>query len=369
MNKSSILICTLALSYLQACAGHSIDLDQGASSAPSGTDLVGVEVTRVPDSISYLGTDDARVYWTTGDEGDILASSVAQSCVFDQCNSTRVSYGPMRDPLTIGVQDVFFLADPATPPTYPFGREVGCPKAGCGAAPNEIFEDTTLPINVAVDDRYFYWSSTLDIYRCLLTGGGEVPEVVAKGETTNSGLIVDGDTVFWTLPADTRDLNGDSQIHSAPKDGSRPPTLIANGVRVGSRVPFPNFTVDATKVYWVDGSSHVQSCPRTGCDGQAPVTLVTTEGAKQTLRVDATGIYWLGGLSSDEDVQVDLSIRFCPLTGCAQDADVRVLTPNKVGQFAMSSKYLYWDEPWVRLENGTYINGDNRQIFRLAKPE
>jgi hypothetical protein len=376
MNESSILICTLALGYLQACAGHSIDLDQGASSAPNGTDLVGVEVTRVPDSISELAADDARVYWTTGKqvpfEGAFEEFSSAQSCVFDQCNATSVSYGDMEPPLTIGEQDVFFSPiDPISP--GPFGRLVGCPKAGCGAAPNEIFEDKRTPESDAVDDQYFYWSSDVDIYRCPLTGCGEVPEVVAKDETTNGGLIVDGDTLFWTFPVDASDQDGESQVHSAPKDGSRPPTLIANGVSVGPSAQVVNFSVDATTVYWLDSSSHVQSCPRTGCDGQAPVTLVATDGAKRTLRVDATGLYWLEtadpGFGSDQDVEVDLSIRFCPLTGCATDADVRVLTPSKVGQFAMSSRYLYWDEPWVLLENGTYAYGDNKQIFRLEKPE
>jgi hypothetical protein len=377
MNNSSSLICTLALGCLQACAGHAIDLDQGASSAPSGTDLVGVEVTRVSDSISELGADDARVYWTSAkypSEGPYVLYSIAQSCVFDQCNATRVSYGDIEPPLTIGEQDVFFTpVDRASEGR--FGRLVDCPKAGCEAAPSEIFEDTEQHESAAVDDRYFYWSSELDIYRCPLTGcKGEVPEVVAKDETTNSELIVDGDTLFWTVSADASDPNAESQIHSAPKDGSRPPTLIANGVSFSLSDFAPRaFAVDATTVYWLDGSAHVQSCPRTGCNGQAPVTLVATDGAKQSLRVDATGLYWLEtaglGFSSDPpDAGVDLSVRFCSLTGCANEADVHVLTPSTVGQFAMSSKYLYWDEPWV-LENSAYAYTDNRQIFRLAKPE
>ncbi|HEY5372682.1 MAG TPA: hypothetical protein VIK01_03310 [Polyangiaceae bacterium] len=386
MNKSSILTCALAIGCLQACAGHSIDLDQGASPAPNGTDPVGVDVIQLPDSISYLGADDARVYWTTpksvGYAGAVLASSVAQSCVFDQCNKTLVSYGPMQPPLTIGRQDVFFAS--ANP--YPSGRLVGCPKAGCGAAPNGIFEDPGVPEADAVDDQYLYWSSDEDIYRCPLTGcTGEVPEVVAKDETTNSGLIVDGDTVFWTFAVDASDPNGETQIHSAPKDGSRPPTLIANGVRLSPNAL--NFTVDGTNVYWLDSSSHVQSCARTGCNGEAPVTLVATDGAKQALRVDATGLYWLEtaapGISSssawasapsERGAEVDVSVRFCPLTGCSNDADVHVLTASKAGHFAMSSKYLYWDEPEFLPENGTYAYGDNaygdnKQIFRLAKPE
>ncbi|HEY1536925.1 MAG TPA: hypothetical protein VGF76_23055, partial [Polyangiaceae bacterium] len=64
-----------------------------------------------------------------------------------------------------------------------------------------------------------------------------------------------------------------------------------------------------------------------------------------------------------QGAEVDhVSIRFCPLTGCANDADVRVLTADQAGQFAMSSKYLYWDEP-----DGA--NNFNRQIFRVAKPQ
>jgi hypothetical protein len=357
MNEPSILICALALG-LQACAGHSIDLDQGAGSPSNSSAPVGVDATQIHDYILDLDADDSRVYWRT--------PSAAQSCVFEHCGATTVSYGTAVDPITIGEQDVFFWS---TSPDAPFstGQLVSCPKTGCGTAPIEIFEDLTAPNNVsdAVDDQYYYWPSNVDIYRCPLTGCGEVPEVVAKDETTNGALVVDGNAVFWTFRVDATNPNGGSEIHSAPKDGSRSPTLIASGVGLSPYVnlgapgiPFiaPQFTVDATTVYWLDSSSHVQSCPRTGCDGRPPVTLVATDGAKQTLRVDATGLYWLEttDLVGDWAIGVargavvdHVSIRFCRLTGCSNDADVRVLSPNtveRVGHFAMSSKYLYSDD-------------------------
>ena len=364
MNNLSILICTLALCCLQACAGRSLDLDQGAGSPSNGTDPVGIEATQLPTSIFELNADDTRVYWST-------IASGAQSCIFDRCNSTTVSYGPASGPLVLGEEDVFFPLN-AHDSGLPSGRVVECPKTGCLGLPNELLDDPTVIVlsAAAVDAQYFYWPSSTDIYRCPLTGCGEVPDVVAKDETSNGGLIVDGDTVFWTFAVDTTDLNGESQIHSAPKDGSRPPKLVANGVELSH---YANFAVDATTVYWLDSSSHVQSCPRAGCDGQAPVTLVATDGAKQALRVDATGLYWLetadlvGDWDSGQSGVVDhVSIRFCPLTGCANDAEVRVLTPSKVSQFAMSSKYLYWDEHEV-FSNNSY--GDSKQIFRLAKPQ
>ena len=365
MNTSSMLICTLALGCLQACAGRSLDLDQGAGSSSNGTDPVGIEATQVPTSIRELDADDTRVYWST------IASS-AQSCIFDRCNSTTVSYGPASGPLALGEEDVFFPLN-AHDSRLPSGREVECPKTSCLGRPSELLDDPTSSVLfAAVDAQYFYWSSSTDIYRCPLTGCGEFPEVVAKDETTNGGLIVDGDTVFWTFPVDATDPNGESQIHSAPKDGSHPPKLVANGVGLAPYAVV-NFAVDATTVYWLDSSSRVQSCPRAGCDGQAPVTLVATDGAKQTLRVDATGLYWLetadlvGDWFSAQSGAVDhVSIRFCALTGCANDAEVRVLTPSKVSQFAMSSKYLYWDEHEVY---GNYTYGDSKQIFRLAKPQ
>jgi hypothetical protein len=282
--------------------------------------------------------------------------------------------------VTLGAQDVVF-------PTFAnngllSGHVFGCPKTGCIGAPRKLLDDATAPdyfYVVEADDGYFYWSSRTDIYRCPATGCAEVPEIVAKSETSTNGLVVDGDQVFWTF-AGMRfagevgvDTNAPPwEIHSAPKDGSRPPRVLVSGV--GPSFDALNFTVDATSLYWIDEAAHVQSCPRAGCDGQAARTLVATDGAKRALSVDASGLYWsetadlVGDWQSAQHSAFvnNVSIRFCPLTGCAQGADPQILTDPKVGDFAMSSKYLYWDEPNV---DAYGYPVDSKQIFRLAKPQ
>jgi hypothetical protein len=362
MTKTSSL-CSLALLCVTACAGRSLDLDRGSGPSSSGAGPVAAEVIQFPDSVWALLADEARVYWTNRSGGG------AQSCVFDRCDATKITYGSPAWPATLGEENIFF------PGTHFNGHTDGdlleCPKTGCVGGPRVVFNDPTMPYGnfvVAANDGYLYWSSTLDIYRCPVTGCGEVPEVVAKGETGAFGMVVDRDEVFWGYASD---VNENGEIHSAPSDGSRPPTVIAKGLGP-SRSPL-NFSVDATNVYWLDDSSHVQRCPRAGCDGQAPVTLVATDNAKEALRVDGSGLYWLettelvGNWQHEQGGDVNhVSIRFCPLTGCAQGADAQILTEPKVGDFAMSSKFLYWNEPEV-LGNG--YHGDSKQIFRLAKPQ
>jgi hypothetical protein len=327
-----------------------------------GASPVAAEVIQLPDYVESLLADEARVYWTNG-------SATAQSCVFDRCDATRISYGSPAWPTTLGEDDVFF---PGTPFNgHADGDLLECPKTGCLGAPSIVLNDPTMPYGslvVAADDGYLYWSSSVDIYRCPVTGCGEVPEVVAKGEVSTFGMVVDRDEVFWAFASDP---NEDAEIHSAPSDGSRPPKVIASGL--GPSFSALNFTVDATNVYWLDGASHVQSCPRAGCGAQAPVTLVATDNAKEALRVDASGLYWLettelvGNWQRAQGAEVShVSIRFCPLTGCGQGAQAQILSPDKVGDFAMSSKFLYWDQ----LDVDSHGNqGATKQIFRLAKPQ
>ena len=372
--------CLVALFWVPACGGHAIDLDASATSS-SSADPVGVETILLPDSISHLLAGDARVYW-------VGASETEQSCVFDRCSATTLNYGRAGWPVTLGAQDVVF-------PTFAnngllSGHVFGCPKTGCIGAPRELLDDATAPdyyFVVEADDGYLYWSSRTDIYRCPVTGCGEVPEIVAKGETSTGGLVVDGDQVFWTFapgvfesgtggPSQPNTNGPPLEIHNAPKDGSRPPMVLVSGV--GPSYDALNFTVDATSLYWIDDAAHVRSCPRTGCDGQAATTLVASDGAKRALSVDASGLYWsetadlVGDWQSAQHSAIvdNVSIRYCPLTGCAQGADAQILTPSKVGDFALSSNYLYWNEPQIVRDAGghPYTHGDSKQIFRTLKP-
>jgi len=364
MKKLNRLVIGFTLTFLPACGGRAIDLDQGPNLGASGGAAAAGELVNLSDSIDRLDADETRVFWST-------RTGSAWSCEYDACGATKVTYGAVSSDLTLGKDDVYFVR---RMPNADLGPVVECPKSGCTGTPKVVSVDYS-PTRIgnlgnAVDDAYFYWSSELDIYRCPLGNCGEVPEVVAKYETTNSTLILEGDDVFWTVFADPDDINGDSVIRSAPKDGSRPPRTIATGVGPFGAI---NFAVDGTNVYWLDAWSRVQACARTGCAGQSPVTLVATPGAKEHLLVDATRLYWqettdiTGNWTRGQGAWVDhISIRSCPIAGCAPGIDPEILTPSKVGMFAMDSKYLYWTEPELR--GDPPFPGDSKQIFRRAKP-
>jgi hypothetical protein len=244
-----------------------------------------------------------------------------------------------------------------------------CPKAGCGGSPRLVFSDTTSLFSVTTDADYLYWSSSYDIYRCPLGDCGEIPQFVAAGETAQKTLLVRGDSAFWTTAGEPNadgTLSSLLRIRSAPVDGSRPPeTLVtADILSAGWSNQFGmlghQFDLDDAYIYWLDNSSNVQRCPRAGCQNAQPTTFVAGSAptSKLNLHVDASGLYWLEAAQGNT-----MFLRYCPLTGCGSSGPT-ALTAATISNFALDSKYVYWDE----VRSTQYGDVAGNRVHRMLKP-
>jgi hypothetical protein len=306
-----------------------------------------MQTLAMSEGVRRFWVDDARVYWN---------GYKLQSCVYTDCANTQVTYGPSGEVFVQAGKDVFFTC------SYAINDLFTCPKAGCSAGPRQFLSDTTTLNSVATDARYLYWSSTFDIYRCALADCGEIPQFVAVGETAQT-LLVRGATAFWTTQAEPNADGTDSsalRIRSAPADGSRAAeTLVTADIvydGVGRFGAHNNqFDVDDAYVYWLDNSANLQRCPLTGCGDAPPTTLVAGGGKKFNLHVDASGLYWQEGTPENSQL-----LRFCTSAGCGSPGPA-TLTSASISNFALDSKYVYWDD----LESSDV---PGKSIYRMPKP-
>lgn len=329
------------------CGGHSLDLDQAAPNVESaGAGGVGsVQSVTLKHVIDRFLVDEGRIFARV-DEARI------QSCMFAQCASAVSDYGISSSyALSALSADALYFAQTKS---VVYDALLRCSRADCQDGPEDVFDDHVDNLDgwsVVVDEKYLYWASALDILRCPLSGCAEVPELVAKGQSTfqidqgNDRLYYTGFDSALQAPA----------VRSVPKDGSASPTTLA---RAGESWT-GGVRVDALNAYWVNGTTyHVESCPLAGCSGSA-TTLVATDTPKYSLKVDAAGLYWIDG----EDEKY--TVRFCPLAGCLAGEEPRVLVSAAARQFELDSRYLYWIEGLDPSDSfDAFIT-----LHRVAKPE
>lgn len=308
-------------------------------------------VVAVPDPIMEFRADDTRVYWSTD-------SSRVKGCVFTDCEHTTVSYGTTEyGSLALGDHDLFWTPKVSTTTV------LSCPKAGCAGAPTKVIQDTNLnPTSLTADGDYFYWPSAFDTYRCPASGCGDIPELVAKGELGIS-LQFAGRYAYWArVTYQGTDLQSPVVIRRAPKDGSEPPSTVLS-LAVALNGSFLDFAADRAKLYWLDESSHVQSCALETCATAPPTTLVSTDTSKYSLQVDESGLYWFERGSSFGSG----SVNFCSLGGCPSGpqplTDDQVIDGNT--PFLLSQNYVYWQRIQM-LGDNSYT--DERAIRRIRKP-
>jgi len=180
------------------------------------------------------------------------------------------------------------------------------------------------------DQKYYYWGSSFDIYRCPIGGCGAVPEVVAS-DSQATFLRVDKTHAYWL------DSVG---IESAPLDGSETPKLL---------VPLTEeraLAVSDSYLYWSVGSQ-VFRCSTAGCGAAPPTLLVSDESDISGLKIADETMYWLAGNS----------LHSCQLPDCEQP---QLITPPAVAKlygyrptenFAIDADSVYWleqqDSPYV----------------------
>jgi hypothetical protein len=341
-----LLLVAASVAGLAACSGRALILDGAPPASAVSTVDAGegvVEKIPLPDDISAFWVDDTRLYWATQLEQ-------IRSCLHEDCERTAITYGHSFGVTALGANDLYWsVAGEIT--------VLACPKSGCKSSPTQVVQDPYGGRGAAADGDYYYWTSAFDIFRCPASGCGEIPELVASGESATN-LQLAGSRVYWsTVRVASDDASTLTDIRSAPQDGSEPPTTVATLSNAGIE-----FAVDTRNLYWIDRSFHVQTCPLESCARQSPTALATSDHEKGPLVVDASGLYWREGSS------VSWVVMFCPLAGCGSEpralsSDHLVGTWTASSAFALDSTYVYWQE----LES---VSGpvDTRSIHRMRKP-
>ncbi len=172
---------------------------------------------------------------------------------------------------------------------------------------------------------------------CVLLPSG----VLATGQYAPSAIAVDTLNVYW-LNAGTPvgpggkvppTYVGGQVLQCAIAGCGNSPTVLASALHGGLDGPgVPSvLTVDATSVYWADGTS-VRSCEKGGC-GCAPKTIATANGAT-AVAVSTTDVYFTmyswGQVAS------------CPIAGCT--GVPTVLAASLVGPagITLNTSDVYW---------------------------
>jgi len=286
-----------------------LDLDQGATSSPSAQQT-DPKLPASLDGFTGVWVDDQRLYW--------LHAGSFQSCLKADCKHKTITYATNAWRTAVAGGRVYWqLFD---------GTFVGCPAEGCAASPVMLIRDDSVGSNndvpaFAADQRYFYWGSLFDIYRCPVGGCEAVPEVLARNARV-SFLVVDETHAYWP------ESGG---IRSAPIDGSETPKLLVSST--SPRV----LAVSAGYLYW-PVASQVFRCPTAGC-GDSPATLVVTgESEISVIKVQDNTMYWLAANT----------IHSCQLPGCEEPqlftpptvSDLNDFTPTQ--SFAVDATDVYW---------------------------
>jgi hypothetical protein len=319
VTRVEVLISVLGLCALQACAGRSIDLDQATIeiSSDAGT---AAAATLLTGGVLQIWVDDARLYWTS-------VSFQFQSCLKNDCAHSLTTYATGQVVhVAIAGGHVYFNM------TNDDDTILSCPRAGCDGAPTRVVQDPSLGL-MSADGDYVYWASALDIYRCLYSGCGPTPELVAAQQNPLFKLAFQGADAFWG--DDGMSFADVPAILYAPKDGSASPATFFQTQTF-------SLAADAANLYWLETESgntdSVKSCPLTGCAPKGPALLATSPARGQQLTVDASGMYWLDMITNSGDS----AVRFCPIAGCG--SQIQTLIPPGVIAFAVDDSYLYWSE-------------------------
>jgi hypothetical protein len=187
------------------------------------------------------------------------------------------------------------------------------------------------PQGVAVDSINVYWtnSTTGEVLSCAKTGCGGQPTVLVSSSTLHPQSIAAANSMVYYFAYKSGNL-GSIMSCSARNCNNQPLVLAAN--QSGALA----IVVDATYVYWTEGSGQINKCGLSGCNGGSPIALVTVNTGIQGmsgLAVDGNYAYW-----SDE-----IGIVRCPLSGCG-NVPVTFLAEFQAYDVQTDGSNLYWTD-------------------------
>lgn len=183
------------------------------------------------------------------------------------------------------------------------------------------------PDAMVADDAFLYWTDTMFLYS-VPVGGGDASLLHTEPLLSIGQLALDETGALYYGTA--RGLGNNGAVHRMQ---NRVDTVLASGQNVGS------IAVDATHVYYVDGSLGIPSLRRVPRNGGAVETIYSCGNScfLQALAVDSANVYFRLGRTG----QVQALSK--------SDFSVRTLSGGGIGaaqgwmEIAVNASVVYWN--------------------------
>jgi hypothetical protein len=160
--------------------------------------------------------------------------------------------------------DVYFTRDDP-----PYSKILRCSKCGCDA-PTELATNLFVPIGLAVDDRYVFWTDgpvkgSLNRFdKKDPTQSDQLPN--QEGPV---GVAVDADYVYWTVTGGGVNGVATTGIYRAKKDDLRTSVRLASAPSVPDNIIPYALAVDDTHVYYTTAPDLDDRFPDAPCQADA----------------------------------------------------------------------------------------------------
>lgn len=226
-----------------------------------------------------LAVDANRVYWTND-----LAPGSVRACPLAGCPAsgpTVLASAPTAiTRLALDDANVYFTE-------FDVGEVDMCPLSGCGATPIQVATGEFQPMGITVGNGTIYWavSGGTEIHQRAIAGGTQLTFATTNGPRT---LVLAGTALYWVSAGGEV---GTCAVSPAPCPS---PTILSGA----ENSPY-FITVYNGDAYWannVGGTGSIAKCAITGCGG-VPTTIMPSD-FPLGLGVDASGIYWVAGNAS-----------------------------------------------------------------------